>query len=232
MYSNPLNSLEDAYEVIRRYGLDRTDFGGGSAAGFAAWLFVPGRGVADVSLVAEELAKYKEDFARNARMRVNLDEQLASEAADLTGTLEEHAKHRRELSEFIRSVKFGTDGGRVWAAVAELATTPPGGRAAVGESIAEQRPRVLATLAGLLRFESAFHDSLALTYSPGDDGQLDLMLRMDIERFDVTLDQAAPWAGKDPDWAYEMCALLRLAASGFAVVKATASNGSFVSTLN
>jgi hypothetical protein len=232
MYSNPLNTLEDAYEVVRRYGLDRADYGGGSAAGFAAWLFLPGYGVADVSVIAEELANYQRNFAHLARMGQDLDERLASEAAALNATLEEHAEQRRELSEFIRSVKFKTEGGRVWAAIAELATTPPGGRTALSESIAEMRPHVLATLAGLLRFESAFHDSLSVTYTSGEDGQLDLMLRMDIERFDVTLEQAAPWDGKEEDRSYEMCALLRLAASDFVAVKATATNGSFVSTLN
>jgi hypothetical protein len=213
MYTNPLNTIEDAYEVIRRYGLERADFGGGTAEGFAAWLFVPGNALADVTVLAMELERYRNDFAEHARIGRNLDERLAGDAANLARALKEHTEARRELAELIRSVKFGEYGALVWPTIAELATTPARGRQAVNESVRPLRPLIAAVLRGLREYEECFDDSRGLHYEPGNDGYLDLMIRMDIERLDVTLSEAPPWAGKEPEASYELCALYSLAST-------------------
>jgi hypothetical protein len=164
-------------------------------------------------VIAEEFEKYKWDFVHHEKNGQNLDERLAIDAAALTETLNSRTQSRRQLAEFIRSVKFSAGGGHLWAAIAELATTPARARLAQGDSMTKLLPRLDTVFRGLREFEKAFGHSLAIPYTPGCDGQLDLMVRMDIERFDVTLAEAAPWAGKEPDWSYEMSALLRLAAS-------------------
>jgi hypothetical protein len=219
MHSYPMRTIEDAFSLVRRYGLDRADFAGGSAEGFAAWLFIPGHELYDVSVIAQEVEKYKWDFVQHEKSGQNLDERLIAEAAERTETLKSHAQSRRELAEFIRSVKFGVDGGHLWAAVAELATTPARARLMPGDSKTKLLPRLNAVIRGLREFEKTFGDSRAIGYTPGCNGQLDLMLRMDIERFDVTLVEAAPWDGKESDWSFEMSALLRLAASDLVAVE-------------
>ena len=160
MYSNPLHTIEDAFDVVRRYGLDRAHFGGGSAEGFAAWLFIPGHKVADVNVIAEEVEKYKRDFERHMRAGENLDERLKVDAAELTEALNSHARSRRELAEFIRSVKFSAEGGRLWAAVAELATTPANARPSLGDPMTKLRPPGKRTMtSGRRRPSSASTDT-------------------------------------------------------------------------
>jgi hypothetical protein len=211
MYPSAMRSIEDAYDIIRRYSLDRVDFGGGSAEGFAAWLFVPGQDLSDVRVVAEQLGDYKRELARRARLGENLDEALLGDATSLVATLNDRTQCRRALAEFIRSVKFGPDGGRLWAAIAELATTPDSARQRPNDAGVMPQPRLNAAMRGLREFEHAFGDSLSMHYTPGESGDLDLMVRMDIERFDISLGEAPPWSGKEDDRWIEMCALLRMA---------------------
>lgn len=58
--------------------------------------------------------------------------------------------------------------------------------------------------------EPLFHSWYALPYRPGEDWFGNDCLRRDIERFDITLETAEPWAGQDEDWFEEASALLRL----------------------
>jgi hypothetical protein len=213
IYSNPLDTIEDARDVVRRYGLDRADLCGGTAEGFAAWLFVPGKGIEDVTALASELENYRSEFTRHARNGQSLDELLAIDANKLIDSLNGHADRRRELSDFVRSVKFGPHGSIVWVMISELATTPPPGRQGVLDTQPHLRQRVLESLCSIHGLMRSFSDSTTLSYLPGVDGCLDLLLRMDIERLDVTLSEARPWAGKGPDTCFEICALFRLVAA-------------------
>jgi hypothetical protein len=207
MYSNPMNTLEDAHDVIRRYALDHADFGGGTAEGFAAWLYVPGLSNLDVLTLARQLKNYKKDYAKEARKGKNLDESLLVDAADLSKVLERYTKQRRELAECIRSLKFGAQGGALWETIAELATTPRRARQTLGREDGILLSRIPQVVNTLRTHKWGFDEAEGNHYQPGQDGELDLLIRMDIKRLDVSLFEAPPWAGKEPSMSLELAAL-------------------------
>ncbi len=209
MFPNTLDSIDDAYAIVRHYNLHQADFGGGTAEGLAAFMYVPGQRIWSVWHLAGCLAEYKAAFANDASRGKDLDARLLSEAAELTAFLRAHMDKRRQLAEFVRSVKFGPQGGAVWAAIAELATTPFPAHSTVYRATRAPLERMAAVLGEMQRHTGLLHGA-PNGYEPGTDAILDLMVRLDVERLDIAFEAAKPWAGREEEMAYELEALFRL----------------------
>ena len=208
MYSNPMNTLADAYEVIRRYGLEY-DFlvDGGSAEGFAAWMYINGRPLADVSVLALELKNYKADHADHASRGEDLDEVLRGDAADLTRIIEQHMKERLALAECIRSVKFSEGGGHVWDFISNLATNADYVAQQAGGDISFYADRVVQVVDALRQHKFGFDQAEGNHYHPGADRELDALVLVDLLELDQSLFKAPTWAGREPLMSLELTAL-------------------------
>lgn len=175
-----------------------------------------------VEALSQLLKSYREAVALNASKGRRLDQRLLAEASELNQSLQEYATQRAALASCIRTVKFGAQGGAVWDAMAEGATSSRVTRASRAEPSSTLRPLIAATLSDLARHKFGFDESRGLQYEPGVDSDLDLLVRMDIERLDISLREAAPWAGKEPEMRIEICALFELVAD-FAPIVASAA---------
>jgi hypothetical protein len=148
---------------------------------------------------------------------------LLAEASELNESLQEYAIQRAALACCIQSVKFGAQGGAVWDAIAERATTSRVVPARRAEQSSTLRPRIAAALSDLARHKYGFDEARGLQYEPGVDLDLDMLVRIDIERLDVSLHKAAPWAGKEPEMRLEIYALFKLVAEFAPIVASAAS---------
>ncbi len=198
----------DARRVIRDYGLDKRvwDGGIGTAEGFANRLFAAGEEMTTGQLAAA-FYTYLEACAERGTEEV--DQEWEREANALQASLCSRAGERRQAADFIRNVKFKSPGGLCWQIVATLATTDDRLPLLAGLH-AEAREELQVVLRGIEALEPFFQSWYALPYRPGRDWFVDDCLRQDIERFDITLETAEPWAGQDEDWFEEASALLRL----------------------
>jgi hypothetical protein len=206
---------EDARQVIRDYAFDRYDYVGGigTAEGFANRLFAPG-----VEMTRTELAAAFCDYLTDCceRGTDEVDREWRQRADEMQATLHRRACKRQEAADFIRHVKFTAPGGsKCWDAVAALATTADRGSLLSSEAFDDYRieelEALLSVLLGLETLEPLFPSWYALPYRPGQNGFVDDCLRLDIARFDITLETADPSTGQDEDWFDEASALLRLA---------------------
>lgn len=205
---HPNRTLDDARRVIRNYGLDQFDWNGvGTAEGFANRLFAPGTDMT-TSELADAFHAYLETCGE--RGTEDVDRQWREQANDRQTTLRRRARERQMAADFIRDVKFTAPGGGMcWRAVAELATTDD--RLSLLSQLSVEACEELQTvLHGIEALEPLFPSWYALPYAPGNRF-VDACLRLDIERFDVTLETAEPWTDQDEDWFEEASALLRLA---------------------
>lgn len=210
----PNRTLADARQAIRDHGLDRYDYVGGigTAEGFANRLFVPG-----IEMTTEQLVYAFDDYLEDCAQRgtEEVDKGWRQEADELLATLRRRACKRQAAADFIRDVKLTAPGGRrCWQAVAFLATSAERSSLVWGELVdfpVGELEALQAVLRGLEALEPLFHSWYALPYRPGQDPVEDDRLRLDIERFDVTLETAEPWTGQGEDWFVEASALLRLA---------------------
>ena len=211
MLTYAMDTLEDAYALIERYRLDTIDWGHGTAEGFALMLFDHG-GVKNVEGLAWMVKKYKEACEEYASKSLTFDQELARDTEGTRDALRYAAEARATLAAFVRQTKFRRLGGAVWAAVAELATTARADRV----ELAAQSPWLLSRLRDVLtkarEFESDFFEAVhEMKYVPGEDGFLDALGRMDIERLDTTLTEAPPWPGREDQYSFEVNAFLQLA---------------------
>jgi len=200
--------LEDAHAVVRRYKLEHYDWGEfATAEGFADHLFANGRAHTTLALAAQ-MQTYIDHCQESAANGQDWDAELRAERNFYESALNARAEKRAALASMIREVKFGEMGGRIWSTVAELATS-----AAPQEWFA-QKPALAIPVAKFLKslwdIREHHTDSLEMDYAPGVS-KVDYLIRLDVEQFDETLATAPPWSGRDPDWFYELCALLRLA---------------------
>lgn len=204
---HPNRTLDDARRVIRDYGLDQLEWGGvGTAEGFANRLFVPGTEMTTEQL-ADAYRSYVDDCA--ARGTEEVDQEWDRQAKDLLTTRRRRTDERSKAAAFIRDVKFKGPGSLCWELVAALATTDD------RMSLLSRIPAVVcqelqAVLRGIQALEPLFKSWYALPYRPGLNPMVDECLRLDIERFDITLETMPPWTGQDEDWFEEASALLRL----------------------
>ena len=209
MYTNSLATLAQCQEVVRRYGLGPADFPSGSVEGFTAYLLCRGLQLNGVANLASRLDTYRREAADG------LDETaLFEEASGLNELLNGHARARRDIATNIEILRGRPGGVELWACIAELATSPAPQHSAICMRRKIPFQDVQAELAWLTQFDWLVVDSVSdFNYVPGDDRTLDGLLRRDIEVFDQTLIQAAPWSGAHDDTSLEFSAIYRLAPS-------------------
>lgn len=207
MHSLKIDTLQDAHNVIRRYGLDRFVWSAGSAQGFADRLFLDGHPHLDVA----ELSRALEAYVEEANAVDDLDEMLRAERESAEQVIDIHMKARLDLAEQIRKFRCQPGGGECWAAIGAIATSP----SPVEHLTALAKGLPLLSIKGMLDILAStvgrFEDSLGLGYVPGESPVLDELIRVDISRLDETLISLPRWAGREPELIYELGALQRLA---------------------
>jgi hypothetical protein len=228
MLSFKIDTLEDAYAVVRHYGLEHADWGAGSARGFADSLFVAGSSSLDVQGVAEAMATYIAEV--EASGDISHDAWFARERQDFVDTLRGAMDARARLVDCIRETKLAPSGGAVWRLLAELATTPLPAARAREPGLEQLLPGLARNLVQLRTFAARYEDSLRLKYIPGESALVDELLCKDIEKFDVTLSEASPWPGREPDWFWELAALLRLATDDGLIAELTSATEGVTAT--
>lgn len=216
MFPKSIDTVRDAHDLIRHYQLHLGDFAGGTAEGFAAFLFVPGVKIWSTWNLVGCLNEYKDEVRAHASRGEDFDRRLRDEMQDTLEALHEHDALRARLAQVIRTAKFGCDGGVIWSLVAELATTGPTGRQVMYQSTRASVSAVVAALDDVRTCAPLLQGS-PNAYEPGRDETLDLLIRMDIERLDSLLECAKPWSGREPETSYELEALFKLATEGLLV---------------
>jgi hypothetical protein len=211
MLTYSIQTLEDAYELLERYELLTSDWGQGSASGFAAKLLVERPASVDAPALAAMLAEYQAQ-GNNAALAQTMDAALVRQATAIRESIEAARASRWRVGEFVRKAKYSHAAGPwAWKLVAELATMRPAHRL-------ELRPRLqpgfLAHAAALLHGLAALAgDDLfdfGVSYTPGDDELLDAFVRVDIERLDAPL-ATRPWPNGPQADACAIAALFSLA---------------------
>lgn len=211
MLTSSATTLGGASRTVLQYKLDQTVWrNGGSPVGFSRWLFLAG-GVLTAGQIAFQMSAYDEACAEASAAGEVLDDSLRIDAEAIHGALEEVAIARQRLSTLIRNTRLAPLGGRLWVAVARLATTlrPDIGLVEIGRQ--GLLPELAALLQAILAIAGDFPDCRHSEYLPGDDLNLDYLLRVDIERLDRTLLEVPAWLGAEPEVWPEISALLRVA---------------------
>ncbi len=98
MLPRTIDTIGDAYEIIRHYNLHMADFAGATAEGFAAYLFVPGTKIWSAWHLAGCLSEYKAEFTSHASRGEDFDFQLKSEMRDLCEAMGAHDELRWRLA--------------------------------------------------------------------------------------------------------------------------------------
>ena len=211
MLTSPATTLDSATRTVLKYKLDQAEWrNGGSPIGFSCWLFLVGGNLTSRQ-IAYEMSAYNLACSKASTAGEALDDELRVDAESYGGALEEVSLARHRLATLIRNIKLAPSGGRLWVAAASLATTlrPD---LVLGEI---DRQGLLSALAALLKsilaLEGDFPDCDHSEYLPGDDVNMDYLLRVDIERLDRTLLEVPAWLGAEPEVWPEISALLRVA---------------------
>ena len=207
-----IETPEDAQAVVRHYGFDFKGCGNLTEQGLADHVFMCGVTQMDAAGFAMTVDSYLHEAGICTLIKEDLDARLAADRERFLFLLEDAADARASLAEFVRALRAEPEGAAAWTAVAELATLPNPEECTQDRSIRRQLPRILRILECLKEFEYHFRESLSLDYAAGEQGLVDLLLRTDIERLDVTLSEV-PRRGREANVFLELAALLRLLAN-------------------
>lgn len=208
MPTHQINTIDDAWRVVHRYGLqDWLDSHADNPESFACWLYQRTRQVS-TDEVATYLRKYRNERIAAGPHIADFDAANVRNAEDAMSGYRHYEKGVSDLMWLVRSARTRQLGRDTWSTVAALAVVRD--KASV---INSQPHEVLVEARRVLQALAQLRLSVCpIRYVPGADEVTDGFMFADLERLDETLSDDALWRDEEElILPTEVSALARLA---------------------